>query len=487
MRKKNSQETISQFPLHRAVLEGSLNKIQELLKDDTDINTINNDYKTPLYLAVEQGNVEMAMMLLQHGAKVTTAEGENPLYIAFLKGNETLTNLLLENAKPNTNFGDSLIDPIIENGRIDIINVLPDYGINLDINECLISAVFFKNIELAELFINKGADVNYQFGGEGGTTALHFATSANHLAITKFLIEHGAEINVVDWANDEVSPLYNAVENNNIEIAKLLLDHNADINIECDNITPLQLAIEKRLYDIIELFISKEPLDSSVANSFFEAIADGDLDWVKFLLKCGIDVNLRNSHEQTALHIAAECKQFDIINYLIDMGGDIALKDREGMTAIECAEEEGIFNLIEIINASRVNPQEKVYYETDALIRAINLDNLDYAKKIIADGVDINCQDENDNYPLHHAAEKLDLDFIKLLVTLGADVNVENRFNQTPLHIVASQEDGFNAASLLVLYGAVVDREDNLGKTPFDYAEEQQDYELMDCLRSKKD
>ncbi|PPE01923.1 hypothetical protein GOBAR_DD01063 [Gossypium barbadense] len=115
------------------------------------------------------------------------------------------------------------------------------------------SAASIGNLEIMEILLSKGANVNVK--NDGGRTALHYAASKGWLKIAELLISHGAKINSKDKASStgksalcellieegaEVeatdragqTPLMSAVICQNKEVALLLIRHGADVDIE---------------------------------------------------------------------------------------------------------------------------------------------------------------------------------------------------------------------------------------------------------------
>jgi len=79
---------------------------------------------------------------------------------------------------------------------------------------------------MAELLINKGADLNLQDNNKD--TALLYSLKKNDLEMSKLLINKGADLNLQD--NNKEPALFHAVRssNDNIDIVKLLIEKGAD-------------------------------------------------------------------------------------------------------------------------------------------------------------------------------------------------------------------------------------------------------------------
>lgn len=103
--------------LHVAAILNETSVVRLLLERGADPNkkakypsgyNYDNDYRTPLYTAVARGNLEVATMLLEHGAKVDVTDGRNetPLMCAVRKHNQEMVDLLLRyKASPHKECG----------------------------------------------------------------------------------------------------------------------------------------------------------------------------------------------------------------------------------------------------------------------------------------------------------------------------------------------------------------------------------------------
>lgn len=83
--------------LHHAAEEGNVFKVDSLIQFGADPCALDRSGTTPLFSACEAGHLEVALKLLQAGAKVLgrNAAHENSLYIAALRGHEKVLNALI--------------------------------------------------------------------------------------------------------------------------------------------------------------------------------------------------------------------------------------------------------------------------------------------------------------------------------------------------------------------------------------------------------
>jgi ankyrin repeat protein len=96
------------------------------------------------------------------------------------------------------------------------------------------------------------------------TTPLILSISNKKLNVASLLLEHAADANLssTPWlynnAPPVVSPLYVAVNDNYIEGINLLLTYEADPlkKTSTSDVSPMELAIDRELWDIVDLFLS---------------------------------------------------------------------------------------------------------------------------------------------------------------------------------------------------------------------------------------
>ena len=85
--------------IHTAAENGDLATVTEMIERDPSILESSNDAgSTPLHIACEKGNLDMALYLLGAGADPLAGDNENstPLHLAAIGGNVRIVELLLE-------------------------------------------------------------------------------------------------------------------------------------------------------------------------------------------------------------------------------------------------------------------------------------------------------------------------------------------------------------------------------------------------------
>ena len=116
----------------------------------------------------------------------------------------------------------------------------------------LISAIREGEYDKARQLIEAGA--NLTAVDKVGLTALDLAVSAGHMELAQLLIAKGANVNAVNVKNGGYAPLHNAVFLGQTEAAELLISHGAEVNaLTNKGKTPMALAAEKGHDDCVAL------------------------------------------------------------------------------------------------------------------------------------------------------------------------------------------------------------------------------------------
>jgi ankyrin repeat protein len=117
----------------------------------------------------------------------------------------------------------------------------------------------------------------------------------------------------------------------------------------------------------------------------------------------------------------------------------------------------------------------------DEFSKAVLYGDFDKVRQMVtADHAIINQPDKYGFCPLHNVMTEEQFDTVAYLIANGADVNIQNDVGITPLHLAAYPEN----AKLLLDAGAVIDIQDNNGNTPLHIlaAEGRESYEVLEFL-----
>ncbi|MFT4314283.1 MAG: ankyrin repeat domain-containing protein [Wolbachia pipientis] len=243
--------------LRMAAQDDYRNIIETLIKSGVNID--GNLKRTPLHEAVDDGHKEMVEFLLENGADVnakTESIEKTPLHYA--------------------------VEKACDASRKDNID---DYK---------------KYVEIIELLIAKGADVNA--GDSDENTPLHYASSID---LMKLLLANGANINARNSTYEGgYTRLHMAAKGGAINKVRFLIDNGADVNIR-----------NRR---------GETPLHEA-----------RDQDMVNLLIEKGVEIDAKDNSGYTALHSAAcWCDEPKILT-LINHGSDPWAKTNEGCIPLD--------------------------------------------------------------------------------------------------------------------------------------------------------
>lgn len=138
--------------------------------------------------------------------------------------------------------------------NVDVVDILISYGANVNMsNEFeetpLLHAVWNGKSDIVKILIKNNANVNRT--DVFGRSPIYFACQKGNTELVNFLIKHHAKLHVVDLAGKTV--LSRAVCWGNYNIVKTLLNHNVDIaNIDIEE------GIEFQQQLIVELLIKEK-------------------------------------------------------------------------------------------------------------------------------------------------------------------------------------------------------------------------------------
>jgi len=160
--------------IHVYSLNNQLNKVKSYLKGGGDVDALGEYNSTPLHCASREGHLKIMTLLIKYGADVNSKNRYSTLYPIF----EILASVKIENPFP-------LVKLLIDNGAD--IEVTDSFG-----NTVLHYAIEKESMELIELFISLGCNINYS-ARHDKDTPLHYAYFQKNKKIIDYLLEHGAD------------------------------------------------------------------------------------------------------------------------------------------------------------------------------------------------------------------------------------------------------------------------------------------------------
>jgi uncharacterized protein len=116
-------------------------------------------------------------------------------------------------------------------------------------------AAFFNQTEIAKLLLMSGADPNLQATNPSKVNALHSAVARQNIELCNVFIQHGANVNARQ--TEDVTPLHTAAHLGNLELVKLLVNNGADIGSKMNGgKSALDFAVEDK-HDEVRLYLQE--------------------------------------------------------------------------------------------------------------------------------------------------------------------------------------------------------------------------------------
>jgi ankyrin repeat protein len=240
-----------------------------------------------------------------------------PAIFMAVRTTPAIVKLFLEKgADPNMDcFGWRPLDFACAEGNPQIVKALMDAKADLNTsNPPTVQAVYRNNINLLEYLQELGANLHQS--DEQGWTLLHYAAQCNHSNICRYLIQQNLKVNVTE--NEGWTPLHLAAHNGNLDTAQVLVELGASINeVDLNNRSALYKAIARNQLEMVQ-WLMKQGADPNMGKpTLHKAVSRSNSEIVSLLLESGVDVKRRDKKGHSALQLAQEQKNHEIIAMLI--------------------------------------------------------------------------------------------------------------------------------------------------------------------------
>jgi len=410
-------------------------------------------------------------------------------------------------------------------------------------------AAHWDNLEIADLLIAAGADVNAT--SVFADTALWEACNNGSAAMVEKLIKAKANVNAPTLRSGETA-LMRCARTGNVKTVDLLLANGADPNVKEKERgqTALMWALEEGHRDIARTLIEHgadvQAKTKGGFTPFLYAARQGDVESARLLLEKGADIEQAAPGGMNPLLLATDSGREDFAIFLLEKGANPNAKDADGLTPLFYSMRKGISvlrggtdnennadqdylfrpNLVKLINAlleHGANPNARVAKNlrrlgvndrpmlnlvgaTPFLLAAATAD-VDIMRALLAKGADPKLTTSDHTTALMLVAgvgrwrgdlrpkqeAKQALEAAKLLVELGADVNAVSGdlatnipgAGMTAMH-GAALTGADDIVQFLAEKGAKLDEPDYFGMTPLSIAEGDPNGLMPDFSEAKK-
>ncbi|KAG0467779.1 hypothetical protein HPP92_017107 [Vanilla planifolia] len=304
---------VGSLVLFRLVQKGDLDKLREVLERSDPswgpADSVDSGGDTLLHLAISHSRPDLVQILLEFGANLESLNrsGRSPLETASAAGESLIVELLLARGASKERF--SARGPIHH-------------------------AAAGGQVELLRLLLKDGAAVNDKTAD--GRTALHLATEERHRESVAMLLAAGARADVRTPVEGN-TPLHVAAANGDEAMASLLIAKGCAGLREARNSsgkTAYDIAVEERQRRLFDLLRTGDGLAAVVRR--------GKVDDVVRAMETGAAVDVRDGWGWTALMRAA-------FKGKLERGADVDAKTAKGRTAVEIARSHGYAGIVRIL------------------------------------------------------------------------------------------------------------------------------------------
>ena len=268
----------------------------------------------------------------------------------------------------------------------------------------------------------ESSSLYWNLTSKSGATPLYYAALCGFQDLAERLISKYPQ-HVNARGGHFVTPLVAALARRHFQTAELLRHNSADLNV-CydDGATPLHAAAWH-----------------------------GDLEMVRLLLNCKVDVDSRDNYGRTSMHAVSQ--GFSLIPNIYQSLSDVARLLLEHDADVNARTSRGF------------------YSGQTPLHEAAQNNRIEVIHVLLEHGANAAAEDDQGRTPLNRAAAWGSVDVARVLLEHGANIAAEDNKGRTPLHVASdSYSSKVEVVRVLLEHGANLAAEDNQGRTPFQIA-----------------
>ncbi|KAE8599772.1 hypothetical protein XENTR_v10017317 [Xenopus tropicalis] len=396
------------IPLVLAIEAGNLGICKELLSatPEAQLRAVSKKSgDTALHVSCRKRDADAAKLLVEYGASVDcqNVEGQTPLHIAAWAGDEMMLKLLHQ-CRANANLTDKMdrtpLHVAAERGNTNIVEILTEkFRSNVlartkEGNTLMHIASQYGHPETALAFLKRG--VLLHMPNKAGAVCLHAAATRGHVAVVRALLQKGAHVDA--RTKDNYTALHIAAESCKPLVVQTLLGFGAQVQLKGGKAQETPLHVAARIKD-------------------GEKVAE-------MLIKSGADINVEQENGETAMHVAAQHGNLQMISALIEEGGEPTWQSKNQENPLHTAVRHCHLPIVEVILTYLANERGR------------------------ADAVGcVNQANKAGETPLHLAAavkkemthtQGEDVKIIRILMEHDGDISrPTNTTSETPLHYCA--------------------------------------------------
>jgi ankyrin repeat protein len=496
--KVNAVDSRGRTPLHIAAEITDPNLAAFFISLGAQVDALDNERRTPLVISAEKEDPKVAKLLAAAGANIHAPmqSGSSPALTALsLNGNFLASILTPASVKSTDPAGRTIlhlasltgnirgVDQILAAGGsvdardgegknpLDIALSRPDSQNHMAVAERLILEGAYSENPIFPYFAPAARSSNYNLRSGDGLAPLHFAAREGYAGLISFLIEKKADVNIKNASG--ATPLHEAARSGNIRVMEMILAQGAEINAQdAKGNSVLHIGIPQAVHrEAISLFLSH-----------------------------GANPNLRDVHGESPLHIAITLnRSADVLQTLLGGGADVSIRNIDGKTPLYLAVQENRISAVtpllaygsDIFAADNegVTPFDRALKENSPILTSLitpetvqqsdsagntllhaaikNRGDIKIAGLILDQRALVNARNKEGDTGLHLAARLNEAETGELLIARGADIFATNSQGESPLYLAFVSPGGIRAWMINPL---TMEARDGVGNSILHYA-----------------
>ena len=460
---------------------------------NVDINSKDENGRTALMDASENGHHAIARLLIKKGAKVRLTDkfGDNALLLATRNQHKQLVKTLIA-AGSNINSQD------------------------LNGNTPLILATEKGHRAIVSTLLKQGANVHLK--NKRGHTALAIAGKKSKLkgqykAIANSLLASGAKVVKTKTAKAKVplhvlkqlspstnnsknvfkgwSPLMIAAWRGQTQAVSTLLanPHQSLDSLDAEGYTVLSRAVYQGHLDIVKILLNagaKTEVPTEMGKSpLIIAVSRDHETIVNAFVNAGTKLNISNALGETPLMLAILNKQHKITQTLLKAGASVDIRDKNGNTALILAAKMGLADEVEKLLNQGADISTGNHEGRSALWYGADTAKIEIARMLLNKGALPNTVDTSGHAPITRAILSQQPSIASLLIKHGSNLEYRTKSSRNTLLMLASHVGSLSIAQLLIDEDIALDNRNIQGDTALLIATKRKFPEIVKILLTR--
>ena len=197
------------------------------------------------------------------------------------------------------------------------------------------------------------------------------------------------------------------------------------------------------LFSSIVMLISS-PVQTLAGERLATAAMERDLGTVQLLLAENIqDINAFGPHETPALHWIVHIENIELAERLLDAGANPNIRTGLGLSALSLAIENSDSDMLQLLLAHGASASEPDWTGETPLMQAVRTGSIENVRILLEHGAEVDAKEPNyDQTALMIASRSGAPGVVELLISAGADVNAQSQVGEEPDFRLPSQNSG---------------------------------------------